>query len=149
MNIQNAKFEDVKPVSVERQQQYAEAHMAGKAHLLESSPSVKLNLPMKKVSLKEFLAINKRSKKKQFNRTFIESKFLKAVKKANKIRRHELLNLSLLVEAVMTHNYRQMQQCETHYRCVVTYSEKDCAIFDMSIEDYEALDAIAGQKLAA
>ena len=142
MNIQNAKFELVTEVPYERQQQYINAILSGKASSLDTKPSKVLNLPLKQVTLESFLEINKNSQLHSYNRTFIPHRFRRAVEKANKVNKTKAMSLWLIVEPVITHNYRQMSECETHYRCLITYSEFDAVLFDMTVSDYEKLENI-------
>ncbi|MDB9982743.1 hypothetical protein OAE55_06955 [Gammaproteobacteria bacterium] len=149
MKNQNDKFELVTKVPYERRQQYINAIFSGKVSSLDTAPSKKLNLPTKQVTLESFFEINKNSQLQSYNRTFIPRRFRRAVEKANRVNKTEAMSLCLVVEPLMTHNYRQMSECETHYRCKITYSEFGAALFDMTIADYEKLELVEESKKSA
>jgi len=142
MKIQNEKFELVTKVPSERLKRFQSAVLSRNEHTLETAPSVRLKLPVKQVTLESFFAINKNSQLRNYNRTFIPHRFRRAVEKANKVSKTKAIKLRLVVKPLITHNYRQMSECETHYRCLIIYSEFDAALFDMTIEDYEKLELI-------
>ena len=142
MKIQNEKFELVTKVPSKRLKRFQNAVLSRNEHTLETAPSVRLNLPLKQVSLESFLAINEHSQLRNYNRTVIPRLFSRAVEKANKVSKTEAIKLRLFVKPLITHNYRQMSECETHYRCLIVYSEFDAALFDMTVSDYEKLDLI-------
>ncbi len=123
--------------STERVQRYLSAVMNNTAHLLETAPSKLLDLPIKTITLEKFLQVNDASVAKSFNRTFYKYAFVQEVGRANNVSQEEAMNLTLIVQPLMTHSYRQMTECETHFRCSIQYSPSHEAIFDMTIDDYE------------
>ena len=146
--INARNFELVIPAPLKRQKRYIAALLSNDKSL-ETAPSKPLNLPCKQTTLLSFLEINRHSQLRGYNRTFIERRFRRAVEKTNRLNKTEAMNLRLIVEPLITHSYRQMSKCETHYRCLITYNEIDSAIFDMTIADYERLEFINSLKESA
>ncbi len=139
MNTQTKSFKRVQNVSKAKMIAYIKAVLTNTAHLLESKQSEPLSLPMIAVSMKDFLEANDNSTRMSFNRTFYKDLFVKEVARKNQISISEAMNLKLICNPLMTHHYRSMSECETHYRCEVAYSAIDSALFDMTISDYERL----------
>ena len=135
MPLQSFK-RDIKPPR-ERVQKYISALMNNTAHLLETAPPENLALEPKQISLAKFLRVNDASCSKSFNRTFYSDLFVQEVARQNDVTEEEAMNLKLIVRPLMTHSYRQMSQCEMHYRCQIQYSIDRSAIFDMTVQDYE------------
>jgi len=127
---------DIEPPR-ERVQRYLSALMNNTAHLLETAPSKELALEPKQISLAKFLRVNDASCSKSFNRTFDNDLFIQEVARENDVTEEEAMNLKLVVLPLMTHSYRQMSECEMHYRCQIQYSVNRSAIFDMTVKDYE------------
>jgi len=139
MNTQTKSFKRVQNVSNKKRSAYVSAVLSNTAHLLESKQSKPLSLPSIAVSMKDFLEVNDNSTRMSFNRTFYKALFVKEVARKNQISISEAMNLKLICTPLMTHHYRSMSECKTHYRCSVVYSAKDSALFDMTISDYERL----------
>jgi len=133
-------FERVTEPNKKNQARYMKAVMNGTVAELEASlpQSEMLDAEPALMTMKDFLKVNDNSyRKHHFNRTLIESKFLKEVARANKCSLETVLNINVIVKPVVTHSFRQMMVCEKHIRAFVQYSENDKAIVDMTFEDYE------------
>jgi len=139
VNTQTKSFKRVQNVSKEKMIAFNEAFQNDTVHLLESKQSEPLSLPTIALSMKDFLEANDNSTRKSFNRTFYKDQFVKEVARKNQIPITEAMNMILLCDPLITHHYRSMSECETHYRCEIQYSPYDSAMFDMTISDYERL----------
>lgn len=100
-------------------------------------PAKQLDLPVYAISLENFLKVNENSVAAGYNRTFYSDAFLKEVSSKNNTSEQDALRLTLLCKPVQTHHFRSMEHCEMHYRCIITYSARDRAVFDMTVRDYE------------
>jgi hypothetical protein len=104
-------------------------------------PSEPLNLPEIEMPLKELLLINLNSLKHYYNKIVCEQYALNTVAQKNQLTNlSDALLCSVIVKPLMTHSYRMMTECETHYRCAVFLSNYEAApliLIDMTITDYE------------
>lgn len=132
-------FERMPKVSKEKLDTWKNAFLNNTAHLLDTKPCKPLCLPTIAVCMKDFLEANDNSTQKSFNRTFYKDLFIKEVAQKNNLSTSEVMNFILLCTPVLTHSYRSMSECETHYRCNIRYSDSKIVSFDMTIDDYEKL----------
>ena len=117
-------------------------------------PSEPLNLSEIEMPLQELLLINLNSLKHYYNKIVCEQYALNIVAQENQLTNlSDALLCNVTVKPLMTHSYRMMTECETHYRCAVFLSnceEAPLILIDMTTIDYErayfrALDRFESQ----